>query len=36
MLTLYATSGILMMAPEEMKLAQAFLHIAIGIAHWLA
>jgi hypothetical protein len=35
MLTLYVMSGVLMVAPTEMKTAQAILHVAIGITHWL-
>jgi hypothetical protein len=36
MLTMYIISDVLMMFPGEMKVAQALLHIAIGIAHSLA
>jgi hypothetical protein len=36
LLTLYVMSGILVMAPGELRAAQALLHIAIGITHWLA
>jgi hypothetical protein len=36
LLTLYVMSGIPVVVPGELKAAQALLHIAIGITHWLA
>jgi hypothetical protein len=36
LLTLYVTSGILTMCPDDAKLAHALIQIAIGITHWLA